>query len=62
MAHFGVVRRPSGALESYLSQSSNRINAVMKRLTVLATIGLPFTVISGYFGSVLFFFRRNDWL
>jgi magnesium transporter len=40
----------SGLLESYLSQISNRTNAVMKRLTVLATIGLPFTVVSGYFG------------
>jgi magnesium transporter len=40
----------SGLLESYLSQVSNRMNAVMKRLTALAMIGLPFTVISGYFG------------
>ena len=39
-----------GLLESYLSQASNRMNAVMKRLTALATIGLPFTVVSGYFG------------
>ena len=39
-----------GLLESYLSQVSNRMNAVMKRLTALAMIGLPFTVISGYFG------------
>ena len=37
-------------LESDLSQASNRMNAVMKRLTALAMIGLPFTVISGYFG------------
>lgn len=40
----------AGLLESYLSQVSNRMNAVMKRLTALAMIGLPFTVISGYFG------------
>ena len=40
----------SSLLESYLSQASNRMSAVMKRLTALATIGLPFTVISGYFG------------
>ena len=39
-----------GLLESYLSQASNRMNAVMKRLTALAMIGLPFTVVSGYFG------------
>lgn len=40
----------SGLLESYLSQASNRMSAVMKRLTALATIGLPFTVVSSYFG------------
>jgi magnesium transporter len=40
----------AGLLESFLSQVSNRMNAVMKRLTALAMIGLPFTVISGYFG------------
>jgi magnesium transporter len=40
----------AGLLESYLSQASNRMNAVMKRLTALATIGLPFTIVSGYFG------------
>ncbi len=39
-----------GLLESYLSQASNRMSAVMKRLTALAMIGLPFTVVSGYFG------------
>ena len=39
-----------GLLESYLSQASNRMSAIMKRLTALAMIGLPFTVISGYFG------------
>jgi len=39
-----------GLLESYLSQASNRMNAVMKRLTALAMIGLPFTVVSSYFG------------
>jgi magnesium transporter len=39
-----------GLLESYLSQAANRMNAVMKRLTALAMIGLPFTVVSGYFG------------
>jgi magnesium transporter len=40
----------SSLLESYLSQVSNRLSTVMKRLTALAMIGLPFTAISGYFG------------
>src|SRR5262245_19216939 len=49
----------SGLLESYLSQASNRMNAVMKRLTALAMIGLPFTVVSGYFGMN---FEMMPWL
>jgi magnesium transporter len=40
----------SGLLESYLSQVNNRLGEVMKTLTALATIGLPFTVVSGWFG------------
>jgi magnesium transporter len=48
-----------GLLESYLSQASNRMNAIMKRLTALAMIGLPFTVISGYFGMN---FEAMPWL
>jgi magnesium transporter len=48
-----------GLLESYLSQAANRMNAVMKRLTALAMIGLPFTVVSGYFGMN---FEAMPWL
>jgi len=48
-----------GLLESYLSQASNRMNAVMKRLTALAMIGLPFTVVSSYFGMN---FEAMPWL
>jgi magnesium transporter len=40
----------AGLLESYLSQVNNRLGEVMKTLTALATIGLPFTVVSGWFG------------
>ena len=40
----------TGLLESYLSQVNNRLSEVMKTLTALATIGLPFTVVSGFFG------------
>ena len=40
----------AGLLESYLSQVNNRMSAVMKRLTILTAIGLPMTVISGFFG------------
>ena len=37
-------------LEIHVSQSSNRLNEIIKRLTVIATIGLPLTVITSYYG------------
>lgn len=40
----------AGLLESYLSAVNNRLSEVMKHLTALATIGLPFTVVTGFFG------------
>jgi magnesium transporter len=41
----------AGAMDVYLSTVSNRLNLVMKRLTVIATIALPLIVISGFFGQ-----------
>ena len=40
----------AGLLELYLSQVSNRLNQVMKILTVISTVVLPLTVITGYYG------------
>ncbi len=40
----------ASVLELYLSASSNRLNQVIKRLTVIATIGLPLTVVTSYYG------------
>jgi len=40
----------TGALESYLSVVSNRMNEVMKVLTVVATIFIPMTFITGVYG------------
>jgi magnesium transporter len=37
-------------LDTYLTQTSNRMNRVMKQLTVVATISLPLVVIGGAFG------------
>src|SRR5438128_9773918 len=39
-----------GVLETYLSQTSNRLNTVMKQLSIVATIALPLIVIAGIFG------------
>jgi magnesium transporter len=40
----------SGMLETYLSLASNRMNEVMKVLTVMATIFIPLTFIAGVYG------------
>lgn len=40
----------TGMLETYLSLSSNRMNEVMKVLTVMATIFIPLTFIAGIYG------------
>jgi len=37
-------------LELHVSLVSNRMNDVIKRLTVIATIGLPLTLVTGYYG------------
>lgn len=42
--------RVSGLLEAYLSAQSNRLNQVMKVLTVISTIFMPLTVLTGMYG------------
>lgn len=39
-----------GMIEAYLSQLSNRMNEVMKVLTIIATIFIPLTFIAGVYG------------
>ncbi len=40
----------TGAMDVYLSTVSNRLNVTMKALTVIASLFLPLTFISGFFG------------
>jgi magnesium transporter len=40
----------TGGLDIYLTQMANRTNDVVKGLTILATIMLPLTLMTGYFG------------
>jgi magnesium transporter len=40
----------SGTMDIYLSSVSNRMNAIMKQLTIIATIFMPLTLISGIYG------------
>jgi magnesium transporter len=41
----------TGAIDVYMSTASNRLNATMKQLTLIATIFLPLTFITGFFGQ-----------
>jgi magnesium transporter len=41
----------TSAIDVYLSASSNRMNTVMKQLTVIASIFLPLTFVTGFFGQ-----------
>lgn len=40
----------NGTMDIYLSSQSNRMNGIMKQLTVVATIFMPLTLISGIYG------------
>jgi magnesium transporter len=41
----------TGAMDVYLSTVSNRLNDVMKKLTIIATIFLPLSWLTGFFGQ-----------
>jgi magnesium transporter len=40
----------SGMVDIYLSSLNNRMNAVMKVLTIIATIFMPLTFLAGVYG------------
>ncbi len=44
----------SGALETYLSVINNRMNEIMKTLTIITTLFMPLTFITGFFGMNFF--------
>jgi len=43
----------SGSLDAYMSMVSNRLNDVMKQLTIIATVFLPLSFLTGFFGQNL---------
>lgn len=51
----------SGMLDIYLSSISNRLNSVMKVLTVIATIFMPLTFIVGFYGMNFKYIPGLEW-
>jgi magnesium transporter len=51
----------SGLLDLYLSTVSNKMNAVMKVLTIIATIFIPLTFVAGIYGMNFEFMPELHW-
>jgi len=51
----------SGMLDIYLSSISNKMNAVMKVLTIIATIFIPLTFVAGIYGMNFKYMPELDW-
>jgi magnesium transporter len=44
----------SGALDTYISVQSNRLNEVMKTLTIITTLFMPLSFLASFFGMNFF--------
>ncbi len=51
----------SSTMDSYLTQVSNRLNVVTKGLTVVATLSVPFVVVSGMWGMNFTEIPLSNW-
>ena len=51
----------SGTLDIYLSSLSNKMNEVMKVLTIIATIFIPLTFIAGVYGMNFKYMHELEW-
>ncbi len=52
----------SGMVDLYLSSVSNRLNSIMKVLTIIATIFIPLTFITGIYGMNFKYMPEINWL
>jgi len=50
-----------GLLDTYLSSVSNRMNEVMKTLTIIASIFIPITFIAGIYGTNFSYVPELEW-
>jgi magnesium transporter len=53
-----------GMLDTYLSSTSNKLNEVMKVLTVISTLFIPLTFLAGVYGMNFKFFPElgYEWM
>jgi magnesium transporter len=55
----------TGAMDTHLSTVSNRLNVVMKQLAIIATLFLPLSFLTGFFGQnfswLVNHFLNQDW-
>ncbi|MBL6965731.1 MAG: magnesium and cobalt transport protein CorA, partial [Anaerolineales bacterium] len=51
----------SGMLDTYLSSISNRMNEVMKVLTIIATIFIPLSFFTGLYGMNFAYMPELQW-
>jgi len=51
----------NGTMDIYLSAQSNRMNAIMKTLTIVTTIFMPLTLISGIYGMNFVHMPGLEW-
>jgi magnesium transporter len=51
----------TGLLEAYISMTSNRLNEILKVLTVFTAVMMPLTVITGLYGMNFKYMPELDW-
>ncbi len=51
----------SGMLDIYLSSISNRMNEIMKVLTIIATVFMPLTFLAGVYGMNFQYMPELEW-
>jgi len=51
----------SGLIDIYMTSVSNRMNEIMKTLTIIATIFIPLTFIAGVYGMNFHYMPALDW-
>lgn len=51
----------SGLVDAHLTVQGNRLNEIMKVLTAITTVAIPFTVITGFFGMNFAYMPWLEW-